>query len=240
MKNIPPVIRQFSRTQFSKTIAVLLFSGFLIAMPAATQAVSFVGGPITINDTAHAVPYPSTILVAGLGTSLSSITITITNFSRTSRPDDLDMLLVGPTGASLLFWSDAGGNGGPVGPVTVLVRDGVPIIEPDAGPLVSGSSAPFNYGALETQTDFGLTGLPPLGDPGPTNGGSATFASQFNGTNPNGTWSLYILDDAPVNDGETGSITGWTLDITAVPEPGVWALLVAGAGALAFLRRKRA
>jgi hypothetical protein len=240
MKNIPPVIRQFSRTRFSKTIAVLLFSGFLIAMPAATQAVSFVGGPITFNDTANSVPYPSSIVVAGLGASLSSITLTLTNYTRSSRNDDLDMLLVGPTGATLIVFSDVGGIAGPTGPITIVLADGNPFL-PDAGPLVGGTFRPTNE---STAQDAFAASAPvgPYGNPGGAvvGAGPNTFATQFNGTNPNGTWSLYIVDDVPVNDGETGSITGWTLNITAVPEPATWALIVAGAGALAFFRRKRA
>jgi hypothetical protein len=246
MKNIPPVIRQFSRTQFSKTIAVLLFSGLLIAMPAATQAQSFVGGPITFNDgdgmgsSFPGTPYPSSIVVAGLGTSLSSITLTLTNFTRSSRTDDIDMVLIGPTGASLIVFSDVGGLGGN-GPITITLADGGgnPFL-PDAGPLVGGTFRPTN----ESTAQDSFPGAPagPYGNPGGATAGVGpnTFATQFNGTNPNGTWRLYIVDDAAPTGGETGSISGWTLNITAVPEPATWALLVAGAGALAFFRRKRA
>lgn len=241
MKNSPPVIRQFFRTRFSKTIAVLLFSGLLIAMPAATQAVSFVGGPIAFNDTANSVPYPSSIVVAGLGASLSSITLTLTNYTRSSRNDDLDMLLVGPTGATLIVFSDVGGIAGPTGPITIILSDLGAGFLSDAGPLIAGTFKPTNE---STAQDAFAASAPvgPYGNPGGATVGAGpnTFATQFNGTNPNGTWSLYIVDDVPVNDGETGSITGWTLNITAVPEPATWALLVAGAGALAFFRRKRA
>lgn len=44
--------------------------------------------------------------------------------------------------------------------------------------------------------------------------GSATLANVFNGTNPNGTWSLYVTDDKL---GEVGTIAGgWSVTITTV------------------------
>ena len=59
----------------------------------------------------------------------------------------------------------------------------------------------------------------PYGNPGPAGAGTDTFASQFNGTNPNGTWSLYILDDTPNSGGETTTIGSWSLDINATVPP---------------------
>lgn len=57
----------------------------------------------------------------------------------------------------------------------------------------------------------------------------------FNGTDPNGEWTLFIADQGA---GETATLESWTLSITAIPEPSV-AILGALAGMLA-LRRKRA
>jgi len=48
-------------------------------------------------------------------------------------------------------------------------------------------------------------------NPGPDSGFSATFASTFAGTNPNGTWNLYVQD---FSSGDDGSISGgWSLEI---------------------------
>src|SRR4051812_34105625 len=62
--------------------------------------------PITINDNTTANPYPSTIAVSGLSgtipTTPGSVKVTINGFSHTF-PDDVAMLLVGPTGAALLI-----------------------------------------------------------------------------------------------------------------------------------------
>ena len=243
MKKVPSAgiarILQFRRAGFSKTIAALFVSGLLSAMPAAIEATTFTGGAITFNDTATSVPYPSTIVVSGLFTSLSSITLTLTNFTRSSRCDDLDMLLVGPTGATLIVFSDVGGLGG-AGPITIVLSDLGAGFLSDGGPLTAGTFKPTNESTAQDPFAAPAPGGP-YGNPGgATVGvGPSTFATQFNGTNPNGTWSLYIVDDVPANDGETGSITGWSLNITAVPEPSTWALLIAGTVALIFFSRRQ-
>jgi hypothetical protein len=54
--------------------------------------------------------------------------------------------------------------------------------------------------------------LTAYGNPGPVNGGTATFASTFNGTTPNGTWSLFVVDFVLGGDGLISG--GWTLEIT--------------------------
>ena len=56
----------------------------------------------------------------------------------------------------------------------------------------------------------------------------------FTGLNPNGDWTLFLADQGA---GDTATLTGWTLSITAVPEPSV-ALCLALAGGL-LLRRRR-
>ena len=40
--------------------------------------------------------------------------------------------------------------------------------------------------------------------------------ASFNGVNPNGTWTLFFADEA---GGNTSTLNGWSLGITAVPEP---------------------
>lgn len=43
-----------------------------------------------------------------------------------------------------------------------------------------------------------------------------SFQSTFNGLNPNNTWALFFADSV---NGDTTSLNGWSLGITAVPEP---------------------
>ncbi len=66
----------------------------------------------------------------------------------------------------------------------------------------------------------------------------ANLLSVFNGTDPNGLWTLFVADVSP---GAEGALQGWGLQVTVVPEPGTATLLLLGvSGAwLAALRRTR-
>ncbi|WP_139343067.1 hypothetical protein [Fictibacillus arsenicus] len=96
--------------------------------------------------------------------------------------------------------SEVGSSGDAVN-VTLLLDDDAPTPLPDGSPLVSGTFQPANYGGGDSF---------PAPAPVPA-GGSAL--SIFNGTNPNGTWSLYIVDDAGADVGSLAG--GWTLNITS-------------------------
>jgi len=73
----------------------------------------------------------------------------------------------------------------------------------------------------------------PLVAPSPANDPD-TFAS-FVGGASSGNWTLTLQD---WTGGDTGSLVGWSIDITAVPEPTTIGLCVAGA-ALPLIRRRR-
>ena len=167
------------------------------------------------TDPEPAIPYPSDIDVLGLAGVVSSVSVTIHGLTHSS-PQDLDMLLLGPSGQTFHFWSDAGGANA-VSDITVNVADDGATPLPDSGPLVDGATyKPFN--ADTTGDDFPLPAVgPPYNEPAPA--GSATFASVFNGLTAdqvNGTWGLFITDDT---DGNGGTIAGgWSLNIsTAIP-----------------------
>jgi subtilisin-like proprotein convertase family protein len=71
--------------------------------------------------------------------------------------------------------------------------------------------------------------------------GTMNFGS-YSGMDPNGTWTLFFADVS--RGGGTSTLNGWSLDITAVPEPvnvalGVFAALACGIKLLAW-RRQRA
>src|SRR4051794_3472219 len=157
-------------------------------------------------------PYPSTIAVSGVSGTISKITVTLTGINH-DRPDDIEVLLVGPTGAKYVFMADVGGTSVSAVNVNLTFDDAAGSQAPDAGPLVSGTFQPTCVDFQNTiNTDF-----PAPAPAGPYSvaapRGAATLASAFNGTNPNGAWSLYTVDD--VASSPAGGIAGgWSLNIT--------------------------
>ncbi len=153
---------------------------------------------ITIPSSGAATPYPSTIAVSGLTGTVAKVTATLTGASHT-WPDDINVLLVGPAGQKMVLWQNAGGSSAITG-VTLTFDDAAASFLPDAGPIVSGTFKPSQYGSVATY-------------PAPAPAGPyGTALSAFNGTAPNGTWSLYVFDDTA---GDAGSISGgWSLSIT--------------------------
>ncbi len=167
---------------------------------------------ITINDNAVASPYPSTINVSGLmGQIVSSVTVTLANFSH-GFPDDVDVLLVGPQGQTAIIMSDVGSNLSisPNAPVTLTLDDAAASSLPDAGMLSTGTFKPTNVDPGAVADVFPA--------PAPMLASNNAMLSVFNGTDPNGTWSLYIVDDGASNAGLFAG--GWCLNITATtPTP---------------------
>lgn len=169
--------------------------------------------PITISEVAinPAVPYPSTINVTGLPTTIDGVKLTLNGYSHT-YPADVDILLVSPTGRKFIVMSDAGESFGSVigTPVNWTFDDAAPSVLPQTwAPPPAGPFKPTNYP---------LTG-DPFSSPAPTGpylspapAGSETFASAFAGVaggDPNGTWSLYVTDDFAEDGGSIAD--GWTL-----------------------------
>ena len=143
-------------------------------------------------------PYPSTISVADVGGTVGKVTVTLRGLNH-SYPDDLDVLLVGPTGQSLLLMSDAGGTTDAVD-LNLTFSGAAAAAVPDATVLTSGAWLPANYGTGDT---FEAPA------PGGTYGSSLAV---FNGLPPNGDWSLYITDDS---GGDSGILAqGWELSLT--------------------------
>jgi hypothetical protein len=228
-KSIGRTTRRFSRSGYfmSAFALIALVLGLAIAprpsrakdtaAPQALQTVFTNSAPITINDDDVASPYPSNITVSGLSGTIpatpGSVKVTFHGWSH-SFPDDVGMVLKGPTGAALLL-QDGVGEGDPETDVTyTLSDDGAAQMPDDAwGP---GTYKPTAY---YTGDSFPSPGpLLAYNHPGPAmGGGTATFTSTFGGTNPNGVWSLYVVDFVA---GDEGVISGgWSIDIAGAVTP---------------------
>jgi subtilisin-like proprotein convertase family protein len=157
--------------------------------------------PISIPSTGPAVPYPSPITVSGVGECLDGITVTLTGINHTNA-EDLDILLVGPTGASVILMSDAGGGADLAG-LSLTYSDAASGTLPNSTRISSGSYRPTNCGAGDT--------FPAPAPPSPYGDALAGFI----GTNPNGLWRLFVIDDSSPNLGEVSG--GWSLHLTAHP-----------------------
>ncbi|MGH7810284.1 MAG: PEP-CTERM sorting domain-containing protein [Candidatus Binatia bacterium] len=171
-------------------------------------------------------PYPSTIDASGLTGAITDVNVTINGLSHTF-PDDIDVLLVGPGGLKIILMSDAGGPHD-VTNINLTFDDQAGAALPNGSALASGSFTPANYTGNGGANDF-FPGPAPAGPYG-------SLLSIFNGSDPNGTWSLFVFDDEGADVGTIAN--GWSLDITtAISEPST--LVLFGAGLLALAGRKR-
>jgi VCBS repeat-containing protein len=191
----------------------------LVASAASAETFSNTDG-ITINDGAEncfggppasapgkADPYPSEVAVDGLGSVVTDVDVTISGLSH-AYPDDIGLLLVSPAGHSTILMADSGFNGG-VSDITLTFDDAAPGGLPDSSQLSSGTYKP-SVGSVEE----GCAAPQPF--PEAPAGPYGSSLSVFNGTNPNGAWKLYVIDD---NAFDTGSITGWSLNISSDNPP---------------------
>ena len=188
--------------------ALALAGGVVTATPAAADGpTTFTNAaPISIpaagspDQSGPASPYPSSVSVSGLTGATTRITVQLTGLTH-DTVNDVDALLVAPTGATLVLLSDIGD------PSTLTFATDATLTFDDAaaGPVPTGNIPTGTYKPTNTG---GGDAFPA---PAPTPGSQTTLAGAFNGINPNGTWQLYIVDDTT---GDIGTMTGWSLTIT--------------------------
>jgi subtilisin-like proprotein convertase family protein len=153
----------------------------------------------------QASPYPSNIRVTGFK-KVTDVNVILHSVGHTD-PDDLDVLLQGPTGRTAILWSDAGGNTDILN-VNVKLDDEAPIFLPDSGQVFQGKYMTSNY---QVGSDSW---------PGVTQNDNRLL-SRFDGTDPAGAWKLFVYDDlAQPDDGNrtgTGTInSAWSLQVKGV------------------------
>jgi subtilisin-like proprotein convertase family protein len=154
---------------------------------------------IDILDDTTASPYPSEIDVQCVPGRVKNVTVTLTGYEH-AYPSDVGALLVAPDGDGIPLMSDAGGNY-LISNTTLTFSDAATNYLPAQDIITNGLYLPSDYnpgefGDLATVTNF----------------------AAFTGTDPNGAWQLYVLDDM---FGDAGSIAGWSVNIewdSAAPE----------------------
>jgi subtilisin-like proprotein convertase family protein len=163
------------------------------------------GWSIRVTTDATANPYPSALQVSGVTGPVTDVDLELSGLNH-NYVGDLDILLEAPDGRRALVMSDVG-SGRAVG-ADVLLDDeaGAPL--PDTGDLTSGRYSPLDITAAYDADSFPA--------PAPTLVGVGSALSVFDGADPNGTWRLFIVDDAPI---DAGTLAGWSLHISTADAP---------------------
>ena len=167
-----------------------------VALGAQSKTFSSAGG-MNINDDGPANPYPSSIDVAGLPGAVTKLTLTLDGFSH-PIPADVDMLLVAPNGSSSVIFSDVGGISG-VENLVITLDDASALDLPILQPLSSGTFKPKNNKIDDI--------FPSPAPAGPYRNSTL----DFKGIDPNGRWSLYVVDDSKQRGGSIRN--GWRMSI---------------------------
>jgi uncharacterized repeat protein (TIGR01451 family)/uncharacterized delta-60 repeat protein len=153
---------------------------------------------ITIRDNTNALPYPSTINVSGLNGVVAKATVTLTNFSHT-HPNDVDIMLAPPGGQNMLILANNGGANG-INNVMLTLDDSAATPVPTSGVIVTATNRPNPV--------LPVAAFPSPAPPSPY----ATGLSACNGSNPNGAWNLFVIDDTTLDSGSIAN--GWILSLT--------------------------
>lgn len=174
-------------------------------------------GNIAIEDGAQAAA--SSIVVEGEAGPVGSIRVTLYDVQHLNA-SDIDVLLVGPGGQNIVLMSDAGGAAGLTASQTLTFVDSAGQVLPQNGAFSTAQYEPTSW--TPGQPNFNAPApAGPYNEPGSGVGGGPNLTSVFNGTNPNGTWTLYIRDDngaAIAAGGINGNVAGgWGIEIFTQP-----------------------
>ncbi len=152
---------------------------------------------ISVPGSGAGAPYPSSIVVSGLTGQLVRVTVTLSDLSHGHSPD-LDVLLVGPGGQTVLLLSDCC--------ATAPVARATPTFD-DFGRRLTSASAVPSARIKPVNFDAHTDTFPAPAPAGPY----GTRLSVFNGTDPNGTWRLFVHDDQARHEGTIAG--GWSLTL---------------------------
>ncbi|HEY5909464.1 MAG TPA: immunoglobulin domain-containing protein [Verrucomicrobiae bacterium] len=177
----------------------------LWALQSGMQAATFSNpAPVLILDHTNASPYPSSVVVEGVAGRITSVTTTLLGLSH-AFVSDVDVMLAGPSGQPVLLMAHVGAGSSASNLDLTFDDSGATL--PEMGVVVSGTYRPTQFGAT-----------PSFSPPAPAEPYGPALSSLTNLT-ANGTWSLFVRDDAL---GDNGVLTkGWSLTITTEGIPPV-------------------
>jgi hypothetical protein len=197
-----------------------------LAVPASASAATTIfsnPAPITINDSPSvatpgpATPYPSSIGVSGLARPVQEVEATLHNLNHPCLYD-VDFLLVGPSGAKTILLSDGGTGqcqGDPAASNVTITFDDEAASAYPCGSNPGGTFQPADD-PPNLPGRFCIANPDPFPPPAPA-GPYPVSLSVFDGSDPNGEWSLFIIDDT-FAAGPGSLAAGWSLTLTT-PNP---------------------
>ena len=159
------------------------------------------------------VSFVSTYDAAPVGSTVSGLTVSL-NISGGFN-GDLYAYLVSPNGTLVMLMNQPG-----------LSLNGI-----------GASGAGMNLTLTDSFTANGSIQNVTSGSYLTGNYNAAGSLVNFNGSQADGNWTLFFADLA--NGGGTSHLDGWSLDITAVPEPVNVALVIFGAGFIGMVAVRR-
>jgi subtilisin-like proprotein convertase family protein len=198
----------------SLVLACAVLVPLVIAVPQAGAATFANTTPITIPNGAPtetegaASPYPSAISVTGVPGTVADVNVTLNGLTHTCISDNR-ILLVGPGGQNSLLFDTAGGYcDDPVTNAVITLDDEAPTNYPchvsPSGTFKPTSAPVLPGGACEQENNAFPSPAPAAPYP--------VALSTFDGQPASGTWSLFVFDQF---FGDSGSLTSWSLDLTA-------------------------
>ena len=155
--------------------------------------------PISITQGTSASAYPAPIVVSGATGNVFRMRVTLFDLYH-ALPDNVEVLLVSPNGAKYVLMGDVGGPA-PItenGHVTLTLGDFYAGVLSDGGPLVTGGFKPTTCGTTPMVNFPAPAPDGPYVEPGCTvaRPNAQTLYGAFGGATANGTWNLFIRDDA--------------------------------------------
>jgi subtilisin-like proprotein convertase family protein len=175
-----------------------------LAVTASTSAATLFTNTnqITIPSSGNASPYPSEIAVSGMTGPITEVSVTLHRFGH-SFPQEVDLLLVSPSGKGVILMSDACGITGVEDFTWTFSQSAPHPISAISGDCADFAYQPANYGS----GDFWPAPAPP--------GPYSTSLDAFDWDPANGTWRLFVVDDFSDRSGDIEG--GWSLSIETGP-----------------------